>query len=321
MTNPLEQHKHLFEMELEEVNKLIIAETNLDTELIPQLTKHLVENGGKRLRPILTILCAKLFGHNGTRHIALATAVEFLHTATLLHDDVVDESDLRRGVSTANNVWGNSASILVGDFLLSKSFQLMSNDGDIEVLKTLSNASAKITEGEVQQLTAKSDIGLSEGQYIQIITAKTATLFAAACVVGAVICEQSDAEKQAIYDYGLNLGIAFQIADDALDYSSNAAKVGKIVGDDFREQKVTIPVLLAKNDEPEFWQRTIEGEQKDGDLERAIEIIEAGGYISKSLDMADIYRDKAIKCLSPLPDCEIRELLFQLANFAVRRSN
>ncbi len=348
--NPLVTYKHLFEAELEKVDDLILSLTELDTDLITKLVKHLILSGGKRVRPVLTILSAKGLGYSGSQHIELASAVEFLHTATLLHDDVVDESDLRRGKKTANNIWGNQASILVGDFLLAKAFQLMSGTDRIEVLKSLSNASAIITEGEVKQLVAKNNLDTTLEEYLTIIEYKTATLFAASCEVGAIISGERRGDsasnchsreggnlpsglpeipdqvgddtfqntRQALYDYGLNLGIAFQIADDAIDYSSSASIMGKKVGDDFYEKKVTLPVLLCKEKYGDFWQEYFDND--NGTIEEAVKLMDEVNAVERSLEFADKYKQKAIDSLQEINiDNEIKQALIELVEFAVRR--
>ncbi|MBM3929103.1 MAG: polyprenyl synthetase family protein, partial [Sphingomonadales bacterium] len=245
------------------VNKEILDRMQSDIPLIPELAGHLIAGGGKRMRPMLTLASAKLLGYPGTRHHRLAAAVEFIHTATLLHDDVVDSSDLRRGRRTANIIWGNPASVLVGDFLFSRSFELMVEDGSLKVLKILSNASAVIAEGEVNQLTAVRKIDLSEERYLDIIGAKTAALFAAACRIAAVVAERPESDEAALDAYGRNLGIAFQLVDDAIDYTSDAGTMGKDAGDDFREGKMTLPIILAyaraDAEGRSFWQDAVLG--------------------------------------------------------------
>jgi octaprenyl-diphosphate synthase len=230
---------------MNEVNSVILARMQSHVPLIPELAGHLIASGGKRMRPMLTLASAALLGYPGNRHFKLAATVEFIHTATLLHDDVVDHSDLRRGRKTANVIWGNSASVLVGDFLFSRAFELMVEDGSLKVLKILSNASAVIAEGEVNQLTTQRRVETREEQYLDVIGAKTAALFAAACRIAAVVAERDEATELALDSYGRNLGIAFQLVDDAIDYVSDAATMGKGVGDDFRDGKVTLPVILA----------------------------------------------------------------------------
>ena len=241
----LEAIQALVEADMGRVNELIIARLDSPISLIPQLAGHLVAAGGKRVRPMLTLIAAQLCGYRGGRHVPLAAAVEFIHTATLLHDDVVDESDLRRGLATANAIWGNKPSVLVGDFLFSRAFQLMVEDGSLEVLAILANASAVIAEGEVAQLMTANDAETTEARYLEVITAKTATLFAAAAQIGGVVSECSPAEVEALRRYGENLGIAFQLIDDVLDYSAREVVLGKSIGDDYRDGKITLPVVLA----------------------------------------------------------------------------
>ncbi|MBM3626623.1 MAG: polyprenyl synthetase family protein, partial [Alphaproteobacteria bacterium] len=265
--------------DLKRVNEVIVRRMHSPVALIPQLAGHIVAAGGKRMRPMLTLAAARLCGvASGERHVNLAACVEFIHTATLLHDDVVDASDLRRGRATANAVWGNKSSVLVGDFLFSRAFQVMVEDGSLDVLRILSNASAVIAEGEVLQLTTANDTETTENAYLEVIRAKTATLFAAAARVGAIVAGRPRAEEEALESYGLNLGIAFQLVDDVIDYASTAEKMGKSVGDDFRDGKITLPVVLAflRGDEEErqFWRRTLEAlDQRPGDLERAVEFM------------------------------------------------
>ena len=267
--------------DLRDVNELIIRYMDSPVVLIPQLASHLVAAGGKRLRPVLTLASAKMCGYaDGNRHIALAACVEFIHTATLLHDDVVDESGLRRGLASANAVFGNKASVLVGDFLFSRSFELMVEDGSLDVLRILSHASSVIAEGEVLQLITSNDTETSETAYLDVIRAKTAQLFAAACRIGAVVADRPRVEEEALETYGMNLGIAFQLIDDVLDFSAEQAKLGKTVGDDFREGKITLPIILAfrrgDNEERAFWRRTLESlEQTENDLTRALDLMTA----------------------------------------------
>ncbi|MEP5123730.1 polyprenyl synthetase family protein, partial [Sulfitobacter pontiacus] len=247
---------------------------------IPEVTAHLVEAGGKRLRPMLTLAAARLCGYDGPYHVHLAATVEFIHTATLLHDDVVDESAQRRGRPTANLLWDNKSSVLVGDYLFARSFQLMTETNNMRVLAILANASATIAEGEVLQLTAAQNLATDEGIYLQVVRGKTAALFSAATQVGGVIAAAPDAQVQALFDYGDALGIAFQIVDDLLDYQGDPNATGKNIGDDFRERKLTLPVIkaIAKGDaaERDFWTRTIEkGKQEDGDLEHALSLLNA----------------------------------------------
>lgn len=291
---------------------------------IPEVTAHLVGAGGKRLRPMLTLAAAKLCGYTGPYHIHLAATVEFIHTATLLHDDVVDESAQRRGRPTANLLWDNKSSVLVGDYLFSRSFQLMTETGSIEVLRILSNASATIAEGEVLQLTAASDLRTDEAIYLQVVRGKTAALFSAATEVGGVIADADAAYVKALYDYGDALGIAFQIADDLLDYQGDSAKTGKNVGDDFRERKLTLPVIKAvaqaTSEERAFWERTIgKGRQEDGDLAHALLLMNTYGTLEATRQDALNWAEKAKTAISVLPEHEIRGLLSDIADYVVAR--
>lgn len=291
---------------------------------IPEVTAHLVGAGGKRLRPLLTIAAARLLGYGGTHHQLLAATVEFIHTATLLHDDVVDESRQRRGRPTANLLWDNKSSVLVGDYLFARSFQLMTETGNMRVMSILSNASAVIAEGEVLQLTAAQDLGTTEEIYLQVVRGKTAALFSAATEVGGVIAGGTDAQVQALYDYGDALGIAFQIVDDILDYGGTTEVIGKNTGDDFRERKLTLPVIKAvakaDADERAFWQCTIEkGDQQEGDLERAMAILGRHGAIDAARADALAWAARGRSALEALPEGEIRALLTELADFVVAR--
>lgn len=314
----------LVEGELAEVNKVILVEMQSEVALIPQLAGHLIAAGGKRLRPVLTLAAAKLCGYTGSRQVGLAACVEFIHTATLLHDDVVDESDLRRGIATANAVWGNKASVLVGDFLFSRAFQLMVADGSLKVLKVLSDASAIIAEGEVQQLMTANDTDTGEEAYLSVVKAKTAALFSAACQVGAVVAERPTIEEEALISYGTNLGIAFQIVDDVLDYSAKQAELGKSIGDDFQEGKVTLPIILAfrrgNEEERIFWRRTIEElDQKDGDLEHAMALMAKHSTLTDGLDRARYYGAVAKDALGLFPESDVKETLADLIDFCIER--
>lgn len=306
------------------VNELILQHMQSDVALIPQLASYLIAAGGKRIRPLLTLSATTLFDGDMTRAHRLAAAVEFIHTATLLHDDVVDDSTERRGKDSANVVFGNEASVLVGDFLFSRAFQLMTADGSLEVLRILSDASAIIAEGEVKQLTTQSNLETTMEDYYAVIEGKTASLFAAACEVGPVIAEQDEQTIKAMRDYGMALGMAFQIADDVLDYNAERQKLGKTVGDDFREGKMTAPIIIAleksTDEEREFWQRTLKDkDQKDGDLERAQEIISKHDALEEGLKIAENYGDKAVQALSILPDTPLRETLEKLVSFTIHR--
>ena len=310
--------------ELTAVNHLIMDRMNSPVGLIPQLAGHIVAAGGKRLRPILTLASARLCGYEGERHLSLAACVEFIHTATLLHDDVVDQSDLRRGLSTANAVWGNQPSVLVGDFLFSRAFQLMVADGSLKVLKILSDASAVIAEGEVQQLMTSNDTATTEEDYLSVVGAKTAALFAAACRIGAVVAERPEAEEIALETYGRNFGIAFQIIDDVLDFSAKQAELGKTIGDDFREGKVTLPIILAfeRGDAAEraFWRRCIETlDQSEEDLERAMRIMRRQGVLEETVAFARTYAATAREALTIFPPSPARKGLIDLIDFCIER--
>jgi octaprenyl-diphosphate synthase len=314
----------LVDEDLQRVNRLILERMHSPVALIPQLAGHIISAGGKRLRPMLTLAAARLCGYQGDRHLALAASVEFIHTATLLHDDVVDASDLRRGLATANALWGNKPSVLVGDFLFSRAFQLMVGDGSLEVLRILSNASAVIAEGEVLQLITANDLSTTEAAYLEVIGSKTAALFAAASEIGGVIAERPQDEIAALESYGRNLGMAFQLVDDMLDYSARQAELGKTVGDDFRDGKMTLPIVLALQqadaEEREFWRRTLEEqEQVDSDLARAIQLMRKHGTLDATLARARSYAEAAIEALLIFPDQPIRSALIEVAEFCLQR--
>lgn len=323
--NGLEPLSSLVADDLEAVNRLIVEHMHSPVALIPQLASHIVAAGGKRLRPMLTLAAARLCGYQGERHLGLAACVEFIHTATLLHDDVVDASDLRRGLATANAVWGNKPSVLVGDFLFSRAFQLMVADGSLDVLRILSNASAVIAEGEVLQLMTANDTTSDETAYMQVIEAKTAALFAAACRIGAVVAERPAAEEQALERFGSGFGIAFQLVDDVLDYSALQAELGKAVGDDFRDGKITLPVVLAfqRADESEraFWRRCMEDQaQQDGDLEQAIAYLQRHDALADAMARAANYADSAREALEIFPDSPPKAALLDVVEFCVNRA-
>ncbi len=306
------------------VNAVILDRMQSEIPLIPALAGHLISGGGKRLRPMLTLAGAELVGYQGARHHKLAAAVEFIHTATLLHDDVVDGSELRRGKAAANIVFGNPATVLVGDFLFSRAFELMTEDGSLKVLKILSHASAVIAEGEVAQLTAQRQIGTSEERYLAIIGAKTAALFAAASRISAVVAECGEAQEQALEDYGRNLGVAFQLVDDALDYDADAAQMGKDRGDDFREGKMTLPVILAysrgNESERKFWQMAIAGHRSgEADLAEAIHLIGKYDAVETTRERARHFANRAIDAISIFPDSRARAAMGDAAHFAVAR--
>lgn len=321
----LEALTSLVANDLKAVNELIVRRMYSPVALIPQLAGHIIAAGGKRLRPILTLAAARMCGYTGQRQIALAACVEFIHTATLLHDDVVDRSELRRGLASANAVWGNKTSVLVGDFLFSRSFELMVEDGSLEVLAILSHASSVIAEGEVAQLITANDTETGETAYMDVIKAKTAQLFAAACQIGAVVADRPRVEQEALESYGLNLGIAFQLIDDVLDYSAKQVKLGKTVGDDFREGKITLPVVLAfrRGTEAEraFWRRMLEDlDQKDGDFEKAVELMKRYKSLDDTVERARHYGAIARDALGIFPDGAEKSALIELIDFSIFRA-
>ncbi|WP_374443901.1 polyprenyl synthetase family protein [Stella sp.] len=323
-TPSLEPLTRLVGDDLARVNQRIVDHMHSPVALIPQLAGHIVAAGGKRLRPMLTLAAAQLCGYRGDRHVALAACVEFIHTATLLHDDVVDESDLRRGIATANAVWGNKASVLVGDFLFSRAFQLMVADGSLEVLRILSHASAVIAEGEVLQLVTANDTATSEATYLEVIRSKTAQLFAAACRIGPVVADRPAEEADAMEAFGLDLGIAFQLVDDMLDYSARQAELGKTVGDDFRDGKITLPIVLAfaRGDEAEraFWRRTMEDqEQGPDDLAEAQALLRKHGALEETMERARRYGEAARGQLARFPASPIRDALDEVVAFCIAR--
>ena len=311
--------------DMKRVNRIILDKAKSDVELIPELARHLIDSGGKRLRPMLTIAAAKLCGYGGDGHVLLASSVEFMHTATLLHDDVVDESDMRRGKTTARLLWGNQASVLVGDFLLGQAFKMMVDAGNLLALKILSNAAAVIAEGEVMQLAASKNTQTTEDDYLAVINGKTAALFAAAAEVGAAIALRPGAEQSALRSYGKNLGLAFQLIDDALDYSGEQSRMGKSVGDDFREGKITLPIILSyrRGNEKEraFWQRTLEaGEIGNGDLEHAIELMKRHRALEDTIERARHYGAMARDALAIFPDRPEKSALLDVVAFCVSRA-
>ena len=321
----LDQVNALVGDDLVKVNQVIVDKMDSPVALIPQLAGHIIAAGGKRLRPMMTLASSAMCGYQGERHISLAACVEFIHTATLLHDDVVDDSDLRRGQDSAKAVWGNQASVLVGDFLFSRAFQLMVSDGSLRVLKILSDASATIAEGEVMQLMTTNDTETSEEAYMDVIRAKTAKLFAAAAEIGAVVSERPAAEAEALESYGMNFGIAFQLVDDVLDYSAEQTKLGKTIGDDFREGKITLPVVLAwrrgTDTERKFWRRTLESmEQGDGDLEEAIGLMNKYDALSDTIERSRHYGAIARDALGLFPESEIKKALRDLIDFCIERA-
>lgn len=320
-TPDLAQLRALVEADMAQVNALIMAQTKSDIALISEVATHLIAAGGKRLRPCLTIAAAQLCGYTGRRHINLAASVEFLHTATLLHDDVVDDSHLRRGEPTANAVWGNKSSVLVGDFLLSRAFQMMVSDGSIDVLDVLSRAAAVISEGEVHQLTVSHDLSITRDVYEQVISAKTAELFAAACELGAIVGDTS--KRGALRAYGQALGMAFQLADDALDYMADEAELGKSIGDDFRDGKVTLPVLLAYEagdaQERAFWEGALEDFTPEK-LAQAKTLLAKHRTCEATLARADHFVSEAIAAIAGFAPSPAKDAMIEAAEFACARA-
>ena len=322
---PLEHLSALLHNDMKQVNTLIIENMKSEVPMIPQLASYLIAAGGKRVRPLLTLACTRLYNCQNERPFGLAAAVEFIHTATLLHDDVIDESKQRRGQDTANLVFGNQATVLVGDFLFSRAFQLMVKDGALDILRILSQASATIAEGEVKQLTTANNLSTTQEDYLAVISAKTAALFAAACEIGPVIAEQGEEAMKAMRNYGHNLGMAFQIVDDVLDYSADQTKLGKTVGDDLREGKMTLPVILAaqKADQQEkaFWTRCLVDQNiQKGDIEQAQNLLKKYDACTISLEQARTYADQAAIGLKTQPQNEITHTLLDLLNFTIERA-
>lgn len=308
------------------VNKLILAMAGSDVEMIPEVSNHLISSGGKRLRPMVTLATARMFGYQGEGHVKLATAVEFMHTATLLHDDVVDESDMRRGKSTARMIWGNEASVLVGDFLLGQAFKMMVDVNSMDALSVLANAAAVIAEGEVMQLAAAKHMQTTENEYLKIINAKTAALFSAAAEVGPIIAGKSEKERKALRQYGTALGLAFQLVDDVLDYGGNSASLGKNTGDDFREGKITMPVILsyARGDEAEkaFWKQSLEdGNNDDTALAHALQLMKKHHSLDDTIKQARHYGAEAIKALEPIMGSAEKDALIEVIEFCIARVN
>jgi len=322
----LEPLSELVEDDLRAVNQIILTHMQSPVALIPQLAGHIIAAGGKRLRPMLTLASAALCEYDGDRHLSLAAAVEFIHTATLLHDDVVDESALRRGRETANELWGNKASVLVGDFLFSRAFQLMVGDGSLRVLEILSSASAVIAEGEVMQLMTANNTDTTEAEYLSVISSKTAVLFAAACQVSAVVAGRPAAEESALEAYGRNFGIAFQLVDDILDYSAEQLALGKTIGDDFREGKMTLPVVLAYERadarERSFLRRCLEDlEQDERDLERAIDLMVKYDALSDAKARARHYGQVAKAAMEVFPENPAKAALIEVVEFCIERAH
>lgn len=324
VTKPHERLAEALSDDLTAVNDMIAARMASEhAPRIPEVTAHLVSAGGKRLRPMLTLAAARMCGYEGPYHVHLAATVEFIHTATLLHDDVVDESKQRRGRPTANLLWDNTSSVLVGDYLFARSFQLMVETGSVRVLDILANAAATIAEGEVLQLTAAANLATTEDIYLKVVRGKTAALFSAAMEVGGVIAGQGDGTVQALFDYGDALGVSFQMVDDLLDYGGTEA-TGKDIGDDFRERKLTLPVIravaAADVEERAFWERTIEkGRQEDGDLDHALSLIAKHGTMESTRADAIAWSDRAKTALDVLPPHPLRDMLVELADYVVAR--
>src|SRR5436190_701093 len=309
---------------MERVNAVILSRTGSDVTMIPEVANHLINSGGKRLRPMLTLAMARLTGYPGDGHVKLAAAVEFMHTATLLHDDVVDESEMRRGRLAARMLWGNEASVLVGDFLLGQAFKMMVEVGSLRSLEILSSAAAVIAEGEVMQLAAAKNTATTEDEYLSVIRGKTAELFAAACEVGPALGGRSKDEQSACRSFGMNLGIAFQLVDDALDYGGKAAKLGKNVGDDFREGKITLPVVLSfrrgSESERTFWRRALEdGDSTDADLEQAIALMAKHRALEDTIQRARHYGAIANDALALVPASPMKEALEEAVEFRITR--
>lgn len=312
--------------DMQRVNTLILSKTGSEVEMIPEVAKHLIDSGGKRLRPMITIAAAQMFGYKGDHHITLAASVEFMHTATLLHDDVVDESDMRRGKLAARMLWGNEASVLVGDFLLGQAFRMMVEVGSLPALDVLSHAATVIAEGEVMQLSTAKNLETTEDEYLEVIRSKTAALFAAAAEVGPIISGENASRVSALRSYGNNLGLAFQLIDDALDYGGNAADLGKNTGDDFREGKVTLPVLLAyrrgSEEERSFWHDMIvNGNTTDENFIRAVNLLKEHDAISDTVSRARHYVEMAKDALGTVPDSQHKEALVEVLDFCVSRAN
>jgi len=312
--------------DMDRVNATIISRTGSEVTMIPEVANHLINSGGKRLRPMLTLALSRLVGYAGDGHVKLAAAVEFMHTATLLHDDVVDESELRRGRLAARMLWGNEASVLVGDFLLGQAFKMMVEVGSLKALEILSSAAAVIAEGEVMQLAAAKNTATTEDEYIVVIRAKTAELFAAACEVGPALSGRQKAEQAASRSFGMNLGITFQLVDDALDYGGASSRLGKNIGDDFREGKITLPVVLAfrrgSDVERQFWRRTLEqGETTDADLDHAIGLMAKHRALEDTIGRAHHYGAIARDALALFPDSKMKTALAQTVDFCIARSH
>ena len=322
----IEQLVGLTAADMQRVNAMILSRTGSQVTMIPEVANHLISSGGKRLRPMLTLATAQLSGYDGDGHVKLAAGVEFMHTSTLLHDDVVDESDMRRGKVAARIKWGNEASVLVGDFLLGQAFRMMVEVGSLRALEILSSAASLIAEGEVMQLAAAKNTETNEDEYLAIIRGKTAELFGAACEVGPVIANRPKAEAAACRSYGMNLGIAFQLVDDALDYGGASAQLGKNTGDDFREGKITLPVVLSfrrgTDEDRAFWKRTLEqGDIREGDIEPASAIMKRCRALEDTIERARHYGAMARDALAIFPQGEMKSALLETVDFCVSRGH
>ena len=325
-TEGIERLVSLVRDDMTRVNEMILSRTGSDVTMIPEVAQHLISSGGKRLRPMLTLATAILNRYAGNGHIKLAASVEFMHTATLLHDDVVDESDMRRGKPSARKVWGNEASVLVGDFLLGQAFKMMVEVGSLPCLDVLSTAAAVIAEGEVMQLAAAKNTATTEDEYLAVIRAKTAALFAAAAEVGPMLAEADLTAQKACRSYGLNLGVAFQLIDDALDYGGTSAKLGKNVGDDFREGKITLPIVLAfrrgSDDERAFWKQALEaGNADDLALTQAIDLLRKHRALEDTVERARHYGEVAKDALALFPASPMRDALGEVVDFCISRAH
>ena len=326
----IEKLLNLCKIDIEEINRLIIEKLDSSVPLIREMASYVLLSGGKRLRPLLTVTCAKMsgygFNNKEKRHIGLATAVEFIHTATLMHDDVVDESGLRRGKLSSNEVWGNKTSVLVGDFLLSRAFQLMAKDKSEKIMKLLSDTSVTISEGEILELVNEKDLTISEDTYFKVINGKTASLFSAACQVGGLVANLDKNQEEALKTFGTNFGISFQLVDDVLDYSSSVKNLGKNIGDDFKEGKITLPVILAylrsNKDEKGFWNRTIKDlNQKNDDLFKSIKLINKYNCIQDTIKRAEHFANIAHDSLGVFENNEYKSSLLNLVKSSLNRLN
>ena len=304
------------------VNQLIINSPSSHVPLVEEISSYLIDAGGKRMRPLLVLLAARACGYKQSQHINLATVIEFLHTAMLLHDDVVDDSALRRGRTTANAAWGNPASVLVGDFLHSRAFEMMVEIKNMRVMEILSHATNTIAEGEVQQLSNVRNPEITEASYIEIITRKTAMLFEAAAHSGAVLAKATIAQQDALQAYGLHLGLAFQLIDDVLDYQGNTEDLGKNVGDDLAEGKTTLPLIIAMRNGTEQQAQFIRQAILNGGVENLDEvasIVNATGGLKYTTDLATQEIKKANDCLNHLPDSIYKSAMLTLAKFSISR--